>query len=368
MLKRLVGWLTAGAGLLVSPLAHGQEQWTHYGLRPLAMGNAFVSVVDDFNTLFYNPAGLARLKSWDGEFLNPYLEYSANTKAFVEDATALQNDSGDATKGALELIQKNTGKSQHGALGFVPHLIFKHFGFGLSMEIDGTMTFHRYPSVDLNFGPRIILPIAMAFNFLDDRLSVGMGVKVRARGGVNHEFSIQDIEALKNKNDDSDSKSLEDFVEGGYGIGSDIGILFTPVKTMEPTLGVSITDFGGTTYKKMDIGGTALGTPDIALPSVNAGVSFKPIQTNRTYVLASADMHSINQPYSFSKKFNLGMELGLGSLFKVQAGLHQGYLTGGFQFDVGLLNLRAVTYSEELGSTAGSVEDRRYALQLKLLI
>ncbi len=370
MRMRFLTWITAAAGLGFGPVAWGQEQtWTHYDLRPLGMGNAFVSNVDDYNTLFYNPAGLARLKSWDGEFLNPFFEYSANTKNFVDDVMGLQDDEGNATKGALDLIQKNTGKSQHGALGFVPHLIFKNFGFGLAMKMDANMTFHRYPSVDLDFGPRMILPIAMAFNFLDDKLSVGMGLKVRARGGVNHEFSIQDIEALKSSEDDNeDAKSLEDFVEGGYGVGGDVGILFTPVKTMEPTLGISITDIGGTPYTKMDIGGEALGTPDIALASVNAGVSFKPIQTNRMYVLAAADMHSINQPYSFSKKFNLGVEWGYGSLIKVQAGLHQGYMTGGFQFDVGLFNLRAVTYSEELGTTAGSIEDRRYALQLKLLI
>ena len=33
-------------------------RWTHFGPRPLAMGNAYTAVADDHNALFYNPAGL----------------------------------------------------------------------------------------------------------------------------------------------------------------------------------------------------------------------------------------------------------------------------------------------------------------------
>ena len=32
------------------------------GARPIAMGNAFSAVADDANTIYYNPAGLGRLK------------------------------------------------------------------------------------------------------------------------------------------------------------------------------------------------------------------------------------------------------------------------------------------------------------------
>jgi hypothetical protein len=55
----------------------------------------------------------------------------------------------------------------------------------------------------------------------------------------------------------------------------------------------------------------------------------------------------------------------------VQTGLHQGSLSGGIQLDVFLLTLRFVTYTEQLGTIAGqdaNLQDRRYALQLKLLI
>jgi hypothetical protein len=248
-------------------------------------------------------------------------------------------------------------------------LIFKHFGFGIGTKLAGNIVFHRYPSVDLDIGPRIVAPIAFAFNTLEDRLSLGFSLKARLRGGVNHEFSIQDIGALNSSDANSTGPQLKDFIEGGFGYGADFGLLFTPIKTMAPTLGLSLTDIGGTAYTQIDVQGEAVSAPAPAQPSLNMGLSFKPIQTARNYILAAIEMHSLNQPYSFSKKLNLGVEWGFGEkIIKVQAGLHQGYLTGGLQFDLGLINLRLVTYSEELGAVAGSVEDRRYALQLKLLL
>lgn len=343
-------------------------KWTHYGVRPLAMGNAFVSVVDDYNTLFYNPAGLARLKEWDGEFLNPGLEISKNTTDFISDLQDLAGGSASDSKAVLDLIEKNTGKNHHLALNWTPHLVFPNFGFGIGSQVDLSLTFHRYPSAFLDAGPKAIIPFGFAMNFLEDRLSVGMSLKFRVQGGIYHEFSIQDLEALNGSDDSDTGPKIDDYVQGGYGLGADLGVLFTPMKPMAPTLGISITDFGGTSFEKMDFGDTAVGSPDQVLPSVNVGMSLRPLESDSMYLLTAVDMHSINQPFDFSKKLNLGLELGLGNIFRVQTGLHHGYLTAGMELDVGLLALRLATYSEEMGNTAGKIEDRRFVFQLKLLI
>lgn len=365
----------------VAEAAQARElKWTHFGVRPLAMGNAYVAVADDFNALFYNPAGLARLKEWDGELLNPTAEISASTVSFFEDLNKLASGSSGDTDAVLEVLEKNTGKTQHLALGLTPHLVFPGFGFGIGTELGTTIAFHRDISADVDFGPRVIAPIAFAKNFFEDRLSVGVGVKFVARAGVDHNFSVNDIQAFSKKKESNDTgqtttdvqgDELEDFLISGVGYGADFGLLFTPIKTMEPTLGLSVTDIGGTPYEKMDINGKAVGTPEARLPSVNTGVSLKPVQTGNMYVRTSVDAHAINQPEHYSKKFNLGLEWGYGSIIKVQTGLHQGELSGGFEFDVFLFSLRFATYAEQLGTIAGQdddLRDRRYALQLKLLI
>lgn len=367
----------SGLGSAAGVANASELKWTQYGLRPLAMGNAFVAVADDYNALFYNPAGLARLKTWSGEFLNPFVEISTNTISASEDVLELQGGTTDGTDGVLNFLEKNTGKTHHFALGLTPHLIFPGFGFAVGLEVGTTLAVHREISMDVDFGPRLIVPIAFATNFFEDRLSIGAGIKLVAQGGIDREFSIKDIEAFaKSKNDEaatgaSDGPKLEDYVEGGFGVGADVGLLFTPIKTMAPTLGISVTDLGGTPFTKMDVQGEALGAPSARLPSVNTGFSLMPWQANGMFLRTSVDAHAINQPVHYSKKFNLGTEWGFHDIIKVQAGLHQGELSGGFEFDVFLFTMRFVTYAEQLGTIAGqddNLRDRRYALQLKLLI
>lgn len=351
--------------------AKPSKHWTHYGLRPLGMGNAYVAVADDFNALFYNPAGLARLKTWDMEFINPSFMASSNVKGLASDAQdSLQSGKTDDT---LDLLEKHTGENFGVGFGLTPHFVLPGFGVGLGLEASAQAVFHRDVTVDLDTGLRAVMPVAFAKNFFNQRLSVGGAIKLRARAGIEQNFSMDDIAAFQSSKKSSgtpgpNDRDLEDYVKAGTGYGADLGILFTPTKVFEPTIGVSITDLGGTPYDAYDVKGSSLGAPEIQLASVNVGMSAKPWKGEWTYLLAAIDMHSINQPYSFSKKLSLGLEGGLGSILKVQTGLYNGYITAGLQFDVGLLNLRVITYAEEIGSSAGYRPDRRVAAQLKLLL
>lgn len=361
-----------------SPLALGKEEkWTHYGVRPMAMGNAYVAVADDFNALFYNPAGLARLKTWSLEVINPRFAISANTIATMKDVSELSSGGSDASAGkssvqsAIETFETLTGKPQYINLGLTPHFVFPGFGFGIGLDVGGSMVIHRQISAEVNAGLDALVPFTYAKSMLDDRLSLGATVKGVFRTGVDREFSLADISAFAKSDSatgpDSD-KQLKDFVQSGRGIGTDFGLLFTPVKTMEPTLGVSLTDAGGT---PLSASSDNYGKPKPREPSLNTGISFKPYSSGAMYLLTSVDAHSINQPFHYSKKFNVGSELGLGKIFKIQAGLHQGEFSGGFQLDAWLLILRFATYAEQLGSTAGEdklLADRRYVVEMKLLL
>lgn len=360
-------------GCLSKAVLADEHRWTHYGVRPLGMGNAFVAVADDFNALFYNPAGLARLESWDGEFLNPTLAVSQATTSFISDLTSLAGGSADSSAKVLEILQNQTGKVHHGGFNISPHLVFPGFGFGVAVDFSALMVTHSSIDIELDAGPTIIAPIAFAMNFLEDRLSVGAGVKIVAEGGVNRSFNIETLSAFSNSNDSTGEKSnqLDDFIEGGFGVGLDFGLLYTPIKTMAPTIGLSVTDSGGTPFEKFDIGGSATKAPDIRLASVNTGVSLKPYEEGPNYLLVAIDAHGINQPHHYSHKVNLGLEYGIGSLLKLQAGLKAGYLTAGTQLDVGLLNVRLATYVEDHGEVVGlhqDLVDRRFLLSFKLLI
>lgn len=336
-----------------------QNRWTHFGVRPLAMGNAYVSVADDFNALFYNPAGLARISEWDGEILNPTLSIGADSVELISDIIDL---SGASTAEILDLFQDKTGKNLHFGVGLTPHLIFQNFGFGIGFNTGADITAHSDLDIDTKIGAEVIVPVTYARNFLSDRLSAGITLKGRFFAGIDETLNIETIGQLSDKDNKSDKNN--DLAKAGGGVGIDTGLLFTPIKTMSPTLGISVTDLGGTTYE----GNNA---PKDVLPSVNTGFSIMPLQTDFTFLRLSVEAHSINQPIHYSHKLHLGAEWGLSSIFKLQAGLSDGYPTGGFEFDVGLLNMRFATYALDHGTVVGindDLIDRRYVLQIKLLI
>ncbi len=228
---------------------------------------------------------------------------------------------------------------------------------------------HRQIEAEVDAGVDALIPVTFAKNFLEDRLSLGASIKGVFSTGVDREFSLADIAAFSKDEESSASEpSLKDYVESGRGVGVDVGLLFTPIKTMEPTLGISVTDLGGTPLKASS---DLYAQPAPRQPSMNTGFSFKPYSSGNMYVLTAFDVHAANQPEHFSKKVNFGSELGLGKVVKLQAGLHQGELSGGFQLDAWLLILRFATYAEQLGATAGEdkmTADRRYVMQMKLLL
>lgn len=363
--------LLIGLGLLLPLTARGggDHRWTHFGLRPLGMGNAYVAVADDYNALFYNPAGLARLKDWHAEFLNPTLEVSARTIGFAKDLSKLSGGSASDSSEVLKTLSAQSGKTHHFAYYQTPFFVTQNWGFGLGLEVSASMAVHSDIDVAVDAGTKAILPIAFASNFLEDRLSLGMAVKFIGAAGIDTNVDLDTLSAFS-KSDDPNATKLNDLFNAGYGIGADVGMLFTPIEPMEPTLGVSITDIGGTPFKAQKVGGKTVAAPPIRLPSVNTGVSIKPYKTEMSYVLLAVDAHSINQPFHYTHKLNLGAEWGFTRIIKIQCGMKDGYPTGGFQFDVGLLSLRLVTYTVDHAPIVGTNKDlaeQRYALQLKLL-
>ncbi|MCX6127301.1 MAG: hypothetical protein NTV34_21480, partial [Proteobacteria bacterium] len=278
--------------LFFASVATGKElKWTHYGSRPLAMGNAYVAVADDYNAIFYNPAGLARIQSWSFEILNPRLGISANTVATIQDVRKLYGGAASDSTGkgsiqpVLDIFQSLTGKPQYIALGWTPHFVMQNFGFGLGVDVGGSLVVHRQISADVDAGVDVLAPIGYGRSFLEDRLSLGATIKGVLRTGVDREFSLADISAFTDSDEGSGSDTkLKDYVQSGKGVGADFGLMFTPVKTMEPTFGVSITDIGGTPLKSTS---DTYGKPAPRQPALNTGVSFRPYNSGSMYVLTA---------------------------------------------------------------------------------
>ena len=233
------------------------------------MGNAYVAVADDFNAVFYNPAGLARFDDWYLEFINPGLTISAGAIEFFNDIAS--NAEGES--GLVDIIEENAGEAFTAKSMLSPYFVTKNFGLAIGVELGATTAIHRDVSVSFHGGAVKIIPISMAFNFFDGNLSAGASLKGRMIAGVSEDFGIDVIGDI-----DDGTDAIKNYLKSGYGVGVDVGMLFTPVKYMNPTLGVSITDLGGTAYQVLEFVEDAVGKARPTLPSVNVGLSLKPVQ------------------------------------------------------------------------------------------
>ena len=358
--------------VLIVPTSYGVD-WTHFGLRPLSMGNAFVSVADDYNALFYNPAGLALIENWDGEFINPRVTVSESSVTILNEV--IDSNIGSNSKSGLEraltiidTASNNLGKTNHVAVQMTPHLIFPHIGIGVGVDIlNLDITLHRQVEFDVRARSGLIIPISYAHSFLNDQLHIGGSVKpIIELLSVDERLDVSDYEALQAGTDE-----LDEYLRSGWGVGFDFGLLFQPNIPGNPSMGISITDIGDTSFFETKFIEVPVGAPRKRSASINAGFSIKAINSDNLNLRAAIDFHKLNQIASFSRKIHLGAELSYRSWLKVGAGLHQGYLTGGIQLDAGLVGLKFATYQVEKSIFAGASEnlsDRRYSLELHLLL
>ena len=102
--------------------------------RALAMGNAFISKVDDASAAFYNPAGLGSVRYPHLHLSNFHLEvnkgfHAAGTGGAISDAAS------NATKmfslaGTLDVLKTNVGALAHSRFHMLPNFTTRYLSFG----------------------------------------------------------------------------------------------------------------------------------------------------------------------------------------------------------------------------------------------
>lgn len=346
--------------------AGASTAWTHFGVRPLAMGNAYVALADDFNMLFYNPAGLGFVKEWDGEFLNPAFAFSSNSLAVTTTIMTAMTEGtlgdNDLAPFILDVLAENFGRNLYAGFQLTPHIYFPNWGMGAGIDFSLNTTMHRSISTKFDFRtPMVVMPISGALTFLEDRLSVGASIKGLFLAGIQKTLNATAIASF------TDLESAQKFVEVGYGFGFDVGILFKPFPEYQPSLGVSFTDIASSVLFAMD----GFSQPKTRQMSVNIGTSFVPLEWDRSSIRLLFDIHQSNLPIHYSHKLKFGAEWQFSRILKVQLGLGDGLLSAGMALDVGLINMRFATYGVDGGTVVGQSEtlsERRFVAQLRLLI
>lgn len=330
----------------------------HRGVRPLGMGGAFTAVADDENALFYNPAGLSKISTFQLGLLNPLIEVSKKSIKLVQDAQDIDmNDTGEIA----DLLKDYTGEHQHLRVSLFPHIGFKVAQTGVMIGglAQGTMDVEVRNPVWPEAHTDLILDGGalggVGFKLPLTGLRAGVVLKYMYRKSLSEVYTPIEIAAK-----DFEDRLKDDF-KSGSGVSADIGLMydlpFVPI--VDTTVALVAQNI-----PEMDMGEAK----DIKT-QFNFGIGLKKSFAGFGTLLA-LDYRDITgnvgDDNDIPKRIHAGIEVKLPKILAVRAGINQGYLTAGATVDLWVLRFDVATYAEEVGAYAGQREDRRYVGQISL--
>lgn len=378
--------------LLVGQMVMAQAYFSgvrnqYQSIRALGMGGASVALSDDFNTLMMNPAGLARLESWQVN-LSTEAALADDVFQFTQALSNVTNANGTAEENLnqmLEFLSSQFGKTQY--FRTVPMAgIYARPGFGVGfipLDVEVTLGVNQSVSPQLSVlnynDTTAVMGFARDTDLLKSgRLSWGLTGKVVHRTMISQSFTALDLAA------DSNLFATNSMAEG-MTFDGDFGLLYTPSVPKEGFLSFlhyARPTFGLVVRNVLDMGfSTDL---DLVQPGPNAQPDrlYRRIDIGSTWdypelwifkARGLLDFRNMGDPnWSFRKGLHIGAEVDwkLSNWWKgaYRLGLNQGYFTFGFSAKLGITNLDLVTWGEEMGTDKNPIASRRYMLRMNIEI
>jgi hypothetical protein len=386
------------AALALAAVSWGRSGPEHRTLRPLAMGNAFVAVVDDKDAMHYNPAGLNLMGRLGNANLRPemaryplnrfdmhmdflgtaipvdealdILKFYQDHQASFQDQQSLQNDSNLVSDlSAFDRRPVKVAVLHGGELAM--------HNFGMAYWADAQMSPYADVGVLLpqagveSIQLDIVGQIAAATSYFDDRLSVGVGYRMAKREEMgNFQIALTDLsdnngrksvqEAIQDTVDEKLSE-LGDLSTLGHAI--DAGVLWQQTRDIR---------FGAAVQNLFMVLNHKSVTPDFSV-----GVAYSPmlLESNGrwkrkvNFAMDLQDLLNDDRNYKPLNKVNMGAEWEQTLIpwvlkGRLSVGMKGGYPTaglGGTLFSI--FHYEAATWAEEGGYYTGQLEERYYVMK-----
>ncbi len=326
------------------------------GVRPLGMGGAFTAVADDENALFYNPAGLSNISTFQIQIFNPLIEASSNAYDLYQDLT--EEDLNDTSQ-AVTLLRKYVGEHEHLRAALFPNVGFNVAKAGVmigglgSVTVDAEIRNPVWPEVHIDIIGDAGLLLGVGLELPVTGLSAGLGIKYISRESLSEVYTATDIAA------DNFDDRLENDQKSGSGVSADIGAIYKLpfISSFDTSVAVVVQN-----VPEMDMDDAK----DIET-QVNAGLAIGKSFTGFSLVgaLDYVDIgNNIGEDDDIAKRLNVGLEGKLPTILSARVGLNQGYFTGGITLEAWIFKLDLAMYTEEVGAYAGQRADERYVAQL----
>ena len=326
--------------------------------RALAMGNAFISKVDDSSAAFYNPAGLGTVRFTHLHISNFQLE---TNKGWLNSAT-----SGKATDaltkfpkafsldGTRELLLDHKGKLSHSRFQVLPNFTTRYFTLGY------LFAFQQRAMIGQETGAQ--------FEYAQRRdHGPYMGLNLSLFGGV---FKAGVTATLLNRKEaigTADPNVTIKLEDSDYDQGSmfllNTGLKLTLPVSFLPTFSIVSHNSAQQDFSKTK--GSA-GAPDGIKNTIDAGFSVTPQIGKVVRVHFEANMKDITNLYpdvASSRKFLAGLELDIARTFFMRVGYGDGFGSGGIGIKTRKLEFDLTTYAVDTTTNEfRGKEDRRFVI------
>ncbi len=362
--------------------------------RAIGMGNAFTAVGGSYDSMFYNPSGLASVPEWQFSIIGFRGETNSDTPGFVQDAVDLP---GADAASINTFFQSRIGEIYYLSADNIAHLVLPYgkkwvFGFAYAylyrldgivedQGIAGPFTYiTALRRVEDNAGFATV-----AYRVFDEYLDVGMSLKFISRVDVRTSDTPASVVA------NGDVSYNKDFFKpfkgpGDFSAGSDIG--FTgrlPFKLLMQDDDEDASPWGirngyvATGFTFQDVARTRFKpqSPDVANGILVAGSADVPMTIDWGLGIAvpfevgklsfGLDVRDINRDeIKLSDKYSLGLELEFRLLLTLRGGVNANGFAAGGEIRAYALRLNGEFVQERNPAVLNNQKETRFAAGLSL--
>ena len=349
----------------LSPVSSEEKKEFFNEVRGLGMGGARVATVNDATAILVNPAALGKIREPVLNAVDPEISLNGETPSIINFHLIRSFN----LKEILKEMKKRKGNIFHQKLQIFPSFAFTNFGLGILAKyelneeiLENSKKSNSTPNHDLFLSYVNDLAFATGFSlrFLDGRLKVGGSLRFVNRVEIHDHLNSDEVEL-----------TVSSLAREGFGIGKDIGMIFSLPWIYLPSVSAVWRDALDTQYDFLE--GFFYGRDEEARKprktrqSLDVGVALFPILANRKSLTFSAEFRDVfnasrsqNDKKDIFRKLHIGTELNVNDTFFLRLGMHQRYWAAGFEFNQTLFQWQFSTYGEEVGTKDKNFVDRRF--------
>lgn len=344
--------------------------------RAMGMGNTF-SGIDDYNVLFYNPAGLALLTEKKmnigigGGISQDFIDFGKDVKDIAD---SNQSDA-DKTQDAADLLESKYGETYTARIPRM-NFIYTRPKWGIALiPVDLSVTLmpnqSTGPSLDVTAYQDTTLAFGWAKRSMKKKFAWGFLGKAIYRGNVDKRLLAIDLAQSEDVVRDQDYKE-------GMTVDADLGVIWSPFvdktkgpfRKLKPSFSAvlrNIADYGFTSNFELYNDNST--EPEKLHRRLDLGSRWDFPKFSVFEPRLMIDVRDVLHDYwSFEKGLHLGAELkynvGRGLFGSIQGGMNQMHWTAGLGIQTYFFKVELTSYAEEFGTKSVERTDRIYLAQL----